>query len=239
MYSDLYNELFTTLHDHPQRLRTPTARTEITKARISAIQPYIPPQSSVLEIGCGDAQFSFHLAPHVLAIYGLDVTELLIDASRAPANFSFLRSDGVSIPLDDQIIDFAYSDQLMEHLHPEDAEAQLSEIFRVMKRGASYLLVTPSKTTGPHDISVYFSYTSEGFHLKEYDYRSIRALLLAAGFRRVRFYLIRATRLIPIPARALSLFEVALSVLPGRVRTALTENKIAEGLFGICAIARK
>jgi SAM-dependent methyltransferase len=40
----------------------------------------------------------------------------------------------------------------MEHLHVEDAEAQLQEIHRVLRPGGHYVCTTPSVITGPHDI---------------------------------------------------------------------------------------
>ena len=90
-----------------------------------------------LEIGCGDASLPFALSGITREVLGLDVTDALVDFAAAPANFRFLKTDGVAIPLADNSVDLAHSDQLMEHLHVEDAEAQLREIHRVLRPGGT------------------------------------------------------------------------------------------------------
>jgi ubiquinone/menaquinone biosynthesis C-methylase UbiE len=110
-----------------------------------------------------------------------------VDFAAAPANFRFLKTDGVEIPLAENCVGLAHSDQLMEHLHVEDAEAQLREIHRVLRPGGRYVCKTPNKVTGPHDISTYFDDVATGFHMREYDYRSLRPLMLQAVSARLSF----------------------------------------------------
>ena len=76
-------------------------------------------------------------------------------------------SDGVSVEVPAASVTLAYSNQLMEHLHPDDALVQLRNIVRALAPGGLYVR-HPNRLTGPHDISMYFDRVATGFHLKEY-----------------------------------------------------------------------
>jgi SAM-dependent methyltransferase len=82
-----------------------------------------------------------------------------------------------------------YSNQLMEHLHPEDAYEQLCNIYNVLTPGGMYLCVTPNRLFGPHDISKYFDDVATGFHLKEYTVTELEAIFKKAGFSKIRLLL--------------------------------------------------
>jgi SAM-dependent methyltransferase len=178
--------LFDSLPDHPQKISSELPARRVAD-RMRLLVPLLKPHAVYLEVGCGNAALPFAIASFARKVLGLDVTEALIDFAAAPSNFRFVKTEGVEIPLADSSVDLAHSDQLMEHLHTEDAEPQLREINRILKPGGRYLCATPSRVTGPHDISVFFDEVATGFHMREYDYRSLRDLFLKTGFSRVRF----------------------------------------------------
>ncbi|MBV8634375.1 MAG: class I SAM-dependent methyltransferase [Burkholderiaceae bacterium] len=198
VYSEVYAELFRSLPDHPQHTAARTEEQQVG-VELNYIRPLLSRDAVMLEIGCGDARLSFSVAPMVKLAYGLDVTDAVIKCELAPANFQFIKTGGINIDLPDNTVDIAYSNQLMEHLHPDDAENQLKEVARILKPGGEYWCRTPNRVTGPHDISCYFDRVATGFHLREYDYGSIHALFLRAGFRSLRFYVIRGERKIRLP----------------------------------------
>lgn len=234
VYAEVYSELFDRLPDHPQKTRGAAGSMRVAD-RVRLLRPLLKPGAVYLEIGCGSAALPCALAGAAEQVLGLDVTDALIDFAAAPANFQFVRTTGVEIPLRDRSVDLAHSDQLMEHLHVEDAEPQLREIYRVLKPGGQYLCTTPNRVTGPHDISVYFDEVPTGFHMREYDHGSLRALLLEAGFRRVRFPLVvRGFRLATPPYPMLRGIELALDALPS-----LKRARIFGVLMGITALATK
>lgn len=134
-------------------------------------------------------------------------------------------------------VDVAYSNQLMEHLHPDDALEQLANIHRALKPGSVYYCVTPSRISGPHDISVYFDTVAQGLHLKEYSYRGLTDLFRQAGFRRVAYYVSRLGGAVPRPL--LFALEALLENIPGSWRPTLCQNAIAGRLLGIHAFAYK
>ena len=93
------------------------------------------------------------------------------------------------IPVPDGSVDVAYSNQLMEHLHPDDAQAQLADIHRALGPGGCYVCVTPRPAPpAPGDVSMYFDEVARGFHLREYTVGELRAMFRRVGFRRIDFY---------------------------------------------------
>lgn len=235
LYSEVYSELFNSLPDHPQKATVGSRPDRIAK-QVKVLSPLMGRGDVYLEIGCGDASLPFALSGITREVLGLDVTDALVDFAAAPANFRFLKTDGVEIPLADNSVDLAHSDQLMEHLHVEDAEAQLREIHRVLRPDAHYVCTTPSAITGPHDISIYFDEVATGMHMREYDYCSLRALMLQAGFRLIEFPLVVAGHWLATPPYPLLRgIELALQQLPARLR----RNQLAGVLMGITAVATK
>ena len=236
VYGEVYGELFRSLPDHPQNMPAPGMAEAYVSWQMQYIRRRLTPQSAFLEIGCGDAAVARSAAPDARIAYGLDVTDALIDHGSMPANFKFLRSTGTDVPLPDGSVDLAYSNQLMEHLHVDDARAQLQAVRRALKPGGSYVCVTPNRATGPHDVSVFFDYEAKGFHLKEYTYASLRRQFLDAGFRRVRFRVAARGHELPMPYWLGAAMERVLFALPDRVRGPLVQNKIAVMLFGLFVI---
>ncbi|MGX5844816.1 hypothetical protein ACWGTI_29360 [Mesorhizobium sp. ArgA1] len=72
--------------------------------------------------------------------------------------------------------------------------------------------------------------------MREYDYCSLRALMLQAGFRLIEFPLVVAGYWLATPPyRLLRGIELALQQLPARLR----RNQLAGVLMGITAVATK
>jgi SAM-dependent methyltransferase len=235
LYTEVYSELFDSLPDHPQKTAS-GSRTDRIAKQVRLLKPLMQRGDVYLEIGCGDALLPFALSTFTREALGLDVTDALVNLAAAPAGFRFVKTDGVQIPLAENSVDLAHSDQLMEHLHVEDAEGQLREIHRVLRPGGRYVCKTPSGVTGPHDISVFFDEVATGFHMREYDYRSLRALMLKTGFRSVEFPLVVSGYWLATPPyRLLRHIERVLRGLPARVR----HNHLARFLMGITAVATK
>jgi len=218
VYGQVYSELFRSLPDHPQKTRARTRETTSMMQSLCLLKQYLTPEASFLEIGCGDAALAFEAAERVGVAFALDVTDELIDFRRAPKNFRFLRTAGRDIPLASESIDVAYSNQLMEHLHPDDAKDQLREIVRVLKPGALYRCITPSRVTGPHDISCYFDDSATGLHLQEYDSVAMKEIFRSAGFRQVKFCVSVKDTQIFMPHWLLRSMELLLLAMPPDAR---------------------
>lgn len=240
VYARVYDELCTSLPDHPKRTNRREPTDAAVQRQIRHIAPYLHRNVSFVELGCGDSAVSLAIAGTVRDVVGIDVQDQLVDLSVAPANFRFVRSnDGVTIPLETGSVDVVFSDQLIEHLHPDDARAQAREVQRILKKGGVYICSTPSSLTGPHDISMFFDYSARGLHLKEYDYRELLRLFEAAGFEKVRFVSYSKFGRLPVPAAVGICLELVLHALPAATRARIARTRVAERLLGINVIATK
>lgn len=191
MYSWAYEELFRRIPHHPQlRIKSsPQQQAQRVAQQMQFLERWLTPKTVFVEIGAGDCALSFAVAPKVAHVYAIDVSETITAAATRPQNFELRISDGTSIPIPEGHATLAYSNQLMEHLHPEDALHQLSNIYRALAPGGRYICITPNRMNGPHDISRYFDDVASGFHLKEYTVSEIVAMFRSVGFRTARQHL--------------------------------------------------
>jgi SAM-dependent methyltransferase len=238
MYTEVYRELFASLPDHPQHRSLPQT-SDHADGQFRRIASRLQPGCVFLEIGCADAALGFAAARRAGTVYGLDVTDAVVDVAKAPPNFRFLPTDGVEIPLPAGEVDVAYSHQVMEHLHPDDAAEQLAEIHRVLKIGGLYICITPSRVSGPHDVSCYFDYEATGLHLKEYDYGILRAMFRRAGFRKISGVVSRRGYEIRLPDFAIRAAERGLLTLPLHLRASVTSLGPVQVILGLTVLAVK
>ncbi len=216
IYSTMYDELFEQVPDHPRLTRRADGKaTETMNARkMKLIRPFIQPNSSVLEFGAGDCRFSFELTKIARKVYAVDIADQIGPDVQRPENFELVVYNGYDLDLPENSIDTAFSDQLIEHLHPDDTEHHFRIVYQVLKPGGVYTFRTPHRLTGPHDVSRYFSEEAEGFHLKEWTYGELAALLKGLGFRSIEAYWFGRDRLIRLPLSAFRSTEALLRHLP-------------------------
>jgi SAM-dependent methyltransferase len=146
------------------------------------LKPFLIRDTVFLEIGPGDCALAREVARMVQKVYAVDVSRELLHVEEAPPNFSFILSDGLDIPVPPESISVAYSNQMMEHLHPEDAYDQLRNIHAALKPGGIYICITPSPLSGPWDISRHFDRVATGLHMKEYSLADLQEIFYRAGF---------------------------------------------------------
>jgi SAM-dependent methyltransferase len=192
-----------------------------------------------IEVGAGDCALSFAVAPHVSKVYAIDVSSEVTDGVSFPPNFRLVLSDGCEIPVAPNSADLVYSNQLMEHLHPDDALEQLVNILGVLRSGGSYICVTPNRLDGPHDVSRGFDSVATGFHLREYTNRELARLLRRVGFRRVRKYLRFRGSFVAIPLPMVAFVEAVLELLPRRLRSTITQVTPLPQLLNVRLVATK
>lgn len=236
VYGEVYSELFRSLPDHPQNKKRAG---NDCGPQWHPLEPLLSGKDSFLEIGCGDGALSFLAARTTKNVFAADVTSELIDLAVKPSNVRFLKTDGIHFDIPEGTIDVAYSNQLIEHLHPDDAVAQLQEVHRVLKTGGIYRITTPSRLTGPHDISVYFDWEASGFHLREYDGRLLASMLKSAGFAKVSFRISLRGREFILPGRLLQTIEWTIASLPQRLRARMARSRAVQILTGLVVHAAK
>jgi len=226
LYRSVYNELFERVPLHPGLIRK--GSTEDTKIAVSSqlrfLRRFLRKDQTFLELGPGDCALSFAVAPMVQKVYAVDVSSTIAENPATPANFELIISDGCAIDVPPNSVDLVYSNQLLEHLHPDDALEQLQNVYRVLKPGGKYVCITPNRLNGPHDISRNFTDTATGFHLREYTVGEGSGLFYRAGFSRVSAFFGVKGRFFRLSISVFKSFETMLEMLPSALRKLVANN---------------
>jgi len=234
LYREVYDELFRRVPDHPQHTRAADRALEqrILAGQEQIVRSFLGPGETFLEVGAGDCRLSLLLCAHAGAVRAIEVSPEIAHGDRRPDNFELLLTDGTSIPVPAGSVDLAYSNQLMEHLHPDDAEDQLRNIFRALAPRGRYVCLTPHRLVGPSDISAFFSdETPRGFHLREYTTAELVAICRRAGFARVRVVAVLPSAVLALPAGPFLALEQLALHLPRRARLQVKRWRVVRKLL--------
>jgi SAM-dependent methyltransferase len=240
LYATLYDELFSRVPYHPCLTKSTSVRQRACARQMAILEPFLSRDTQFLEIGPGDCSLSFEVSKYVKRVVATDVTEVWIAKCEfRPQNFDFIISDGTSIDVPAGSINVAYSRDVMEHLHPDDAEVQLRNIYAALAPGGLYICMTPHRFIGPHDISRFFDEVPTGFHLKEYTYAELCSMLRAAGFS-IMVAIVGYGRLhLTVPVGTLMLLEKRLRGLPKSIQRLIRRSLFMQFLLGMKIVARK
>ena len=242
LYRKLYDEMYRRVPHHPQLTRkvSPAETEQAIGRQLQFLSRFIGKDTTYLEVGPGDCALTFEVAKRVRKSIGIDVSAEVTSSHRRRDNLELILSDGTSIPVPPGSIDVAYSNQLMEHLHPDDARAQLLNLNRALRPGGIYVCQTPNPLTGPHDISRGFDAVATGFHLREYTNAELISLFRECGFERVTIYSTVRGYYYRVPTRALLAFERWLVHQPlERARAFLNRTQLRRLFDNCCLVAVK
>jgi SAM-dependent methyltransferase len=240
IFATMYDDLFREVPDHP-RLRLGSELLAQREREIdwdlAQLRPYLEAGCTFLEVGAGDCALSARVAEGAGAVYAVDISDQAVRP--LPPNVKLRLSDGRSIPVPEASIDLAFSDQLMEHLHPDDAVEQLTNIHRALRPGGVYVCITPNRLYGPSDISAYFDHEARGFHLREYTLREIARIFRAAGFPRIHAWVGARGFFMRCPLFLLRALEWTLERLPPDTRRRTANTRALRALLGLRVAAFK
>ena len=240
LYCEVDDELFRRVPHHPQLKGVDRgARQREIDGMIGLLRGFLTPSTVLMEIGAGDCALAIHAAPMVKEVHAIDVSEQITQGVSSPANFRLVLSDGCNVPVPEGSIDVAFSNQLMEHLHPDDALDQLHNIHRSLAPGGIYICITPNRLHGPHDVSKHFDHVATGFHLLEYTARDIRRLFETAGFANIRFYAGARGMFLRVPYWLIALVEAGLSALPPAYGRLIARSGPMRALLGLRVAAAR
>ena len=239
LYQWAYQEMHRRVPQHPACRRTAADLLRDATIQMAFLKRFLKSGTLMLEIGPGMCALSFQAAQQVKKVYGADVFDEVTAMLPRPGNFELTVFDGMHLPFADNSIDLAYSNQVIEHLHPDDALEQTRSIWRVLKPGGKYVCVTPNRITGPHDVSVYFDDVATCLHLKEYVTRELAAIMRRAGFSRVVAYAGLRNRYTAFPLRAIAVYEALLGMLPHSLERRLARTVPLRALEGVRLVGVK
>jgi len=236
LYASIYRERLERIPAHPLliRSRDSRARDRASSTQLRLLAPFLTGRSVFLEVGPGDCDLAMAVATRVERVYAVDVTDALLADEERPPNFELISSNGVSVPVPAETVHLAYSNQVLEHLHPDDAFDHLQAIYRTLVPGGHFICVTPNRLSGPWDISRHYDTTATGLHLKEYTISEEVDLLREVGFNVSLFASFFGHRIAALPESPVRRFEGFLEALPQRGR-----RSFASCLAAVKAMATK
>jgi ubiquinone/menaquinone biosynthesis C-methylase UbiE len=242
LYSSLYDELFQRVPHHPQIRKKASMSIQLTSVhqQYQFLKRFLRPEHTFLEIGAGDCSLALEIAKEVKHVYAVDVSDEITESMKLPRNFHLILTDGCSIPITKTSIDVAYSNQLMEHLHPDDAFEQLDGIYRSLTKGGIYACLTPNRLSGPHDISKFFGHTTAvGLHLHEYTIAELCELFSRVGFCKIHVYAGGRGIYLRLPKSIFVRLESVLSTFSFKLRSNLIRYFFLNFFLGIRVVGTK
>ena len=240
----LYGEAYTTVYKFKQFPgRLPEERTAGTsRALVELLLGVLGEEERVLEVGCGRGYTCLMLAPHVAAMVGTDVSETaLAEATAVLAQYGRRNATVYNVSafgLDEHFAPEQFSTvvsiEVVEHLHPEDAEEHYRQVLRLLQPGGRYIIVMPNRLNGPHDITrEEYPGLAEaiGFHLNESTYHEMGTVLTRVGYTQLcSFHPLRLGQLgmrpFFLPHWVNLLTESLYRRLPASLRLSLLENLV-------------
>jgi len=118
----------------------PIWKEEELRRVIGVAEPYC--QGHVLDLGCGEGTFTFHLnkLDKIKKITGTDISQIAISqAKKKYPGVEFITVAATTLPFPKESFDFIAMVELVEHIL--DIKQMLTEVNRVLKPGG-YILVT-------------------------------------------------------------------------------------------------
>jgi len=194
LYVEFYERLtkFFKLHD-PEKSCFGSFSPELMRLFSSFVTGNI-----VMDFGCGYGSATLDLAKVATKVIAADVSQPMIDRLREVAEQRKL-TNVETVCLNDQAneilrrydetLDVVYSNDVVEHLHPDDMDEHLAHMHRLLCPCGLYICITPNRVTGPHDVSARFlpyHTAAEGAHIREYSYRELCDVFRKNGFVKFR-----------------------------------------------------
>jgi len=143
-------------------------------------------------VGSGKAELISFLARSGYACVATEITRER-GKKYSENSVTWRNSDGVHLGNFEQneSYDVVISDQVIEHIHPDDTQDHFRGAHDILRPGGRYIFRVPHRFTGPHDVSKVFECEkSLGMHLREMTFHEIRSLARCAGFSRLGVVLI-------------------------------------------------
>jgi len=169
---------------------------------LALLKPWLAGRE-VLEIGCGYGFALRSYAPVVKRIVGVDINPDLVEITRLKttewglANVEVLCQAAQRLDFPPASFDVIFSNDVWEHLHPDDAREVARRAFVILRPGGHLIVATVNWRSGPHDVSRYWlprGAPAAGNHLCEWGYKELDDQLIELRYTQVRGFLLCPSR---------------------------------------------
>ena len=225
IHQTMYDELFKQVPDHPRlKHREDWMITALAnRNKLKLIEKFINKSTVFVEFAPGDCRFAMDICNRVNFIYGVDISDQSGQFDNVPNNFELIIYDGYNLGMQESSVDVVFSDQLIEHLHPDDTEFHFQLVRKILRPQGAYIFRTPHRFSGPHDVSRYFSDEAEGFHLKEWTYSEIAKILKHLKYSSWSGYRYEKGNPAKRSFAYFIIIEYILNILPKRLRKVISK----------------
>ena len=184
MYNELYTRVFE-IYGAEFRINL-EAEAGPKDAMVEMLRPELQGRA-ILDIGCGAGEFLLSCARKVepSRLLGIDVFAKDMDVGER--HLRFRRADVIRFDLGERF-DVVVTDNVMEHIAPQDVEDHLASIHNALEPGGLLMIFTPNRHFGPWDVTRILDDTyagnvpAQGSHLHEYTHAELAETLTHAGF---------------------------------------------------------
>jgi SAM-dependent methyltransferase len=233
--AQLYGEVYDRIYEMHLGREPETLEFGASAALVSFLEKLTHSGQDLVEVGCGAGLLAVAVAQRGREVLGVEVSERILGQARRRAEglpeLTLKLTCGTTIPAPDSSADLVYSVEVLEHLHADDVASHLREVFRVLRPGGRYWLLTPNRLDSfgsAERFGVDMDAVSD-VHLKEWTYRELDHELRSAGFTALRSPW-RNERLLWMPLLPASWFA-ACEHLPAPILT----KRPVRSLLGIIA----
>ena len=114
------------------------------KTYVDLVNRYAPPNSRILDVGCGNGISAMLLSQLEHDVVGTDISPLFLEEAKRWENdrLTYRVCDALELPFEAENFDLVSSKELIEHL--PDVEIALLEMIRVTQKGGRIIIVGPN-----------------------------------------------------------------------------------------------
>lgn len=144
------------------------------------------PNAKIFEVGSGAGALLSFLAAHDFECFATEITkergEKFVENR---AGVTWRLTDGIHLDQFEspESFDYLISDQVTEHFHPQDIKTHFQAARRLLRPGGAYIMRTPHRSSGPHDLSRVFELPDSIFmHLHEFTFQEVELIANECGY---------------------------------------------------------
>lgn len=148
-------------------------RERVWKAICEYLSKYIPPESSVLDLGSGYCDF----INNIRALNKVAIDMDLDSKKFCKKDVSFFNLKVTDIEFEENTFDIVFSSNLFEHLREEELDSLIQKISKILKIKGKLIIIQPNY------YYAYKEYWDDFTHRKAFSHVSLSDFLVSKGFK--------------------------------------------------------
>lgn len=161
--------------------------------------------ASIIDYGCGQGFMLQSIDKNLTTkrLAGIDV--FIPEELKSHPRIDFIESNIITYRSEEKF-DAAFSDNVLEHLVPEDARLHLTNVYDSLNEGGKFIIIMPNRLFSPWDVTRIKDFSqsgnleAQGGHVNESTHTEMAVTLREIGFRKF-------STILPIPKLKYLLFN--------------------------------